>query len=203
MKNLITILFVFVAMSANAQTFTDAFDSNTLGWTEVSSKSGEAIIQDGVMRIEGKIAGGTTLFGYKQPSFIETHCYAGFDVKKNFEIKCEVLAKKISEDGSFGIILDYIDDGNFLAFVISNKDAILMRLSNKELVGCITNKLKLVEKKKAKIDLSIKSTFQKIQFYVNGMMALEARYLPLESNGIGFYVYGEQVVDFDNLQIIR
>lgn len=35
------------------------------------------------------------------------------------------------------------------------------------------------------------------------MLAIEARYLPLESNGFGFYVLGEQIVDFDNVEFIQ
>lgn len=78
-----------------------------------------------------------------------------------------------------------------------------MKFQNNEMIGRISNRLKLVEKKKANLNLSIKSSYQKLQFYVNNMLAIEARYLPLESNGFGFYVLGEQIVDFDNVEFIQ
>lgn len=36
---------------------------------------------------------------------------------------------------------------------------------------------------------------------VNNMVAIELRYKPIMSNGIGFYLYGAQVADFDDLEI--
>lgn len=203
MKKLLVALFALGTLTVNAQNVKETFDSNTLGWTEVSDKSGEAAIKEGVMHIVGKNSGGSTFFGYKQPSFIETHCYSNLDVTKNFEIKCDAIAKKISNAGCFGVIMNYFDNGNFIVFVIDNEYAHLMRFQNNEMVGRISNKLKLVKKKKADLSLSIKNSYQKLQFYVNNMLAIEARYLPLESNGFGFYVLGEQIVDFDNVEFIQ
>ena len=203
MKKLFVALFALGTLTVNAQNVKETFDSNTLGWTEVSDKSGEAVIKEGVMHIVGKYSGGSTFFGYKQPSFIETHCYSNLDVTKNFEIKCDAIAKKISNAGCFGVIMNYFDNGNFIVFVIDNEYAHLMRFQDNEMVGRISSKLKLVEKKKANLSLSIKSSYQKLQFYVNNMLAIEARYLPLESNGFGFYVLGEQIVDFDNVEFIQ
>ena len=47
-------IFAFAVLSVNAQSFKDTFDSNTLGWTEVSGADGDAIIKDGVMHLQGK-----------------------------------------------------------------------------------------------------------------------------------------------------
>lgn len=203
MKRIIIILFAIAALKANAQNYTETFDSNTLGWTEASDSSGEAIIKEGVMRLIGKKSGGSTFFGYRQPSFIETHCYTPLDVTKNFEIRCDAIAKKISNDGCFGVILNYMDNGNFIVFVIANNYAHLMRFYNSEMIGRISNRLKLSDKKHAELNISIKSTYQKLEFFVNNMLAIEARYLPLQYNGFGFYLLGEQVVDFDNVEFIQ
>jgi len=46
-------------------------------------------------------------------------------------------------------------------------------------------------------------TYKKLEFFVNGMLALELRYRDLISNGVGFYTYGAQVADFDDLELIQ
>lgn len=197
MKKLLVAIFTLTALTINAQSFKDTFDSNILGWTEISLKKGEAVIRDGVMHMESK----------EDNKFIETHCYSNLDVTKNFEIKCDAIAKKISDDGDFGIILDYLDDGNFLAFTIfvddKNYYASIRRYYNGDLVGKITNKIKISEKRNATLSFSLKSTYQKLQFYVNDMLAVERRYISLTSNGFGFFVFGKQTVDFDNVEFIQ
>lgn len=208
MKKIILLaVVVFMAVSVNAQILKDTFDSNILGWTETSGKDGEAVIKDGTMHMVGKKGSNTTmsvLFGVKTtPSFVETHCFAGFDVNKNFEIKCKANVKKITGNNEFGIILDYVDNGNFIIFTIEEGQASFVRYKEGHVIGAIINDLKIKEKKKADLDLSIKSSYQKLQFFVNGMLAIEARYVPISSSGIGFYIYGEHTVDFDDLEIIQ
>ena len=85
--------------------------------------------------------------------------------------------------------------------MVREDEAWLLRYKNYELVGRIRNSLKQKGKKHVALDISVKSTFQKLQFFVNGMMAVESRYLPITSTGIGFYVNGQQTVDFDNVEI--
>jgi hypothetical protein len=58
MKKLLVALFALGTLTANAQTFKDTFDSNSMGWTEISGKDGEAVIKEGVMHLEGKKSGG-------------------------------------------------------------------------------------------------------------------------------------------------
>jgi hypothetical protein len=201
----IAIAIFFSSITVFAQTQTENFESNSWGWTETSSKDGEAIIKEGVFHLEGNKTGYVNpSLGIKtEPSFIETHCFAGFDPTKNFEIKCTALVKKISDNGFFGMILDYIDDGNFIVFTVQDDEAWLLRYKDYERVGRIRNGLKQKGKKSVAFNISVKSTYQKLQFYVNGMMAVEARYLPMTSNGFGFYVHGSQTVDFDNVEIIQ
>jgi hypothetical protein len=210
-KSFIAIAVIFSSISVFAQIQTENFESNSWGWTETSSKDGEAIIIDGVFHLEGKRTGGQYVVGSGQyavgikqePSFIETHCFAGFDPTKNFEIKCSATIKKISDNGNFGLILDYHDDGNFIVFQVRDDEAWLVRYKDSDAVGRIRNSLKQKGKKQVTLDISVKSSFKKLQFYINGMMVVEARYLPLETNGIGFYVGGNQSVDFDNVEITQ
>lgn len=205
MKKLIIALFALVVtLTVNAQMFKDTFDSNSMGWTEVSSKDGEAVIKDGVMHLEGKKSGGLSLLGgTKDASQIMTHCFTSLDVQKNFEIKCKANVKKINENNMVGIVVDYMDDGNFILFAIDDKTAYFMQWRDNELVGCASNLLKITKKKNTQLDFSIKSTYKKLEFFVNGMLALELRYRDLISNGVGFYTYGAQVADFDDLELIQ
>lgn len=204
MQKLFILLFTFAVVSASAQTIKEDFESNSLGWTEISGKTGEAIIKDGVMHIEGKNKGGSTIWGaYKAPSFIETHCYPGIDATKNFTIKCDAIAKRINDNGAFGIILDYFDNGNFVAFIVDKDKAYLQRYYNNNLIGMIENDLKIKDKKNTKLKFEIKSTYKKLEFFINDMLAIEARHIDITSNGFGFYVFGEQIVDFDNLEFMQ
>lgn len=207
MKRLLFVaVTLMLSLAVNAQ-FKDTFDSNKLGWTEITGKDGDAVIIDGKMHMEGKKSG-NSLFGaltgiQGEPSYIETHCYAPLDFKKDFEIKCDAYVKKINDNNTFGMILNYIDEGNYIAFIITEGQAALVRYSDYKLVGRIRADIKLKSQKKAELNLKVKSTFQKMEFFINDMKALEARYLPLESTGIGFCVFGQQTIDFDNLEIIQ
>lgn len=192
---LLSIVVVIITISASAQKFSlkDDFETNANGWTEIVDKNGESIITEGVLRIKSK----------KSNGFYESHCFTDIDIMSNFEIKCEVKVKSINDDSTFGMILDYIDDGNFIAFIIYEGNACLRKYKDYKLVGCINNRIKLKSGKKANVELSVKNTLQKLTFEVNGMKAIEARFVPLTSTGIGFYVAGEQTVSFDNLEIIQ
>jgi hypothetical protein len=197
MKKFLVAILALTALTINAQTFKDTFDSNSMGWTETSLKKGEAVIKDGVLHMESKEAG----------QQLEIHCFSTLDVTKNFEIKCDAIAKKISDDGSFGVILDYVDDGNYIAFVIyvNDKDyyAAMLRYKENRYIGGFSKRIKITQKRNSELAFSIKSTYQKLQFYINDMMALEARFIPLTSNGFGFFVKGKQTVDFDNVEFIQ
>lgn len=195
MKTLFISILAFISITTNAQKFTfkDTFDSNENGWTEVVDKKGESIIIDGTLKIKSKLATG----------YYESHCFTDLDVRSNFEIKCEVKVKSINEKSNFGLIIDYIDDGNFIAFMVAEGNAQLVKYENYILTGRISSDIKLKAKKNSDVELLIRNTTGKVIFEVNGMKAIEARYLELKSGGIGFYVMGEQTVAFDNLEIIQ
>ncbi len=208
-KVFILVAVVMIATVAQAQQ-KDTFDDNIWGWTEISGDDGEALIKSGVMHIEGKKSGGKSFFsamtgigGTKEPSFIETHCYAPFDVTRDFEISCNASVKKITDSNIFGIIIDYMDEGNFVVFSLCEGQATCVRYKDFNIVGRIRQDVKLNKQKNADVKLAVKSTLNKVEFYVNDMKALEVRYLELISNGIGFYVFGKQTVDFDDVEIIQ
>ena len=83
MKKLLVALFALGTLTANAQTFKDTFDSNSMGWTEISGKDGEAVIKEGVMHLEGKKSGGLSLLGgVKDASDIMKNCILTLMFKK-------------------------------------------------------------------------------------------------------------------------
>lgn len=190
-KVLLTIALSAIALASNAQTFSETFDSNTMGWTEEASSRGEALVKDGVLHLVSK---GTAMM---------SSCYTNLDVKKNFEIKCKVNVKKIDAGNPIGIIFNYLDDYNYCLFGIDEETAYFKEFRDNQLVGYRRNALKLQGKRKVELDFAIKSTYNRVQFEVNNMTAIELRFKPLISNGIGFYIIGNQTADFDNLEIIQ
>ncbi len=206
MKKIFLLAAFVVSLTANAQII-DTFDTNEYGWTELSGSDGEAIITDGKMHVVGKRTG-TSIFSAMVgvngiPSFIETHCYAPLDVTKDFEIRCDAYLKSVDWLTNFGLMLNYVDDGNFLLFMVSEGKACLVQFKEYRVVGRIRADIKLKSQKQTEVKFSVKSTYNKLEFFVNEMKALECRYFPLISNGVGFYVYGRQTVDFDNIEFIQ
>lgn len=199
---IIITLAAAAAYTANAQTFKDTFDSNSMGWTEMSSSDGEVVIKDGVMHLQGK-KNGSNFYVNVPGTEIKTSCYTGFDPQENFEIKCKANIKKINSKNPIGIMLNYQDDYNYMMFAIDEGTAYFSEWEEGRLVGYRENLLKLQGKRNAEVQFSIKSTYNKIQFLVNNMVAIELRYKPIISNGIGFYLYGAQTADFDDLEIIQ
>lgn len=183
--------FAVVVTSVNAQSFKETFDSNILGWTELASSDGEALVKDGVLHLMTK---GTNMM---------STCYTNFDVNKNFEINCTVNVKKIDAGNPVGIIFNYLDDYNYCLFGIDEETAYFKEIRDNRLVGFRRTALKLQGKRKVELNFSIKSTYNRVQFEVNNMTAIELRYKPIVSNGIGFYIVGNQTADFDNLEIIQ
>jgi hypothetical protein len=62
-------------------------------------------------------------------------------------------------------------------------------------------KIKLKAQRKAFVDFVVRKTLGKLTLEVNVRKDIEARYVPLTSSGISFYVHVEQTVSFNNLDI--
>lgn len=195
MKNLILFSLLTFTIFSNAQVLEikETFDSNTLGWNELIDKKGESVIVDGVLQLTSK----------NEDGFYESHCYTDINPKANFEISCEVNVKTINDDNTFGLIFDYIDDGNFMVLVISEGNAALLKKKDGEFVGAVRNSIKLKKARKTNVDISLKHELGTIICEVNGIFALQAKYIEMTSGGIGFYVAGKQKLQFDNLTIIQ
>ncbi len=207
MKRIIIICSLLICAAAvNAQNV-ETFDSNKFGWLESVEKDGSAIITEGVMRLEGKNVLDDVWSLKSNESQVVTSCYAPFDPQKNFTFKCDAIAKKINDKGYFGLIFDYMDNYNYSAFYIfkGDKNAMVMyhRVKDNEIIGYRLADLKLNQKKNAAFAFELRSSFDRVEFYCNDMKAMEVRYNPIQYCGIGFAVFGQQTVDFDNVQFIQ
>lgn len=199
MKRILSIILAFVSINVFAQTITEDFESNSLGWNESVGKKGEAIIKDGALHLSA----GAGLEGGR--SFIAT-CYLPIDSSKNFSIKATCTNTKINdEDHGICLIINYMDDYNYDEFIITKELAIYKRWIDGKPVGFRQSQIKVDKKSKDHI-IEIISTLNKLEFIVDNMKCLELRYAPLHYSGFGVGVWaadGKQVADIDQIEIIQ
>ena len=195
MKKIFVVLLFCMSLSAFAQTLKIDFETNDLGWNEYSGKRGEAIIKDGVLHISSQKAG-----------LMSATTYLPIDPQKNFELRAKFLNTKLNDDErGIAVILNYKDDYNLDYFYITNETAVYNRIIDNEVVGFRYAQVKM-DKKLKDHDLTVKSTFGKLEFIVDAMKCLEVRCAPLQYTGFGLGVYsgdGNQVADIDELVIIQ
>jgi hypothetical protein len=206
MKKIVVICLLLVSVTVAKAQFVETFDSNKFGWQEYVTKTGGAIITEGVMRLENKSA----LAGILNPgSEVVTSCYPPFDPQKNFIFKCDAKMKRLDFGSYFGIIFDYMDDYNYSVFYITKSlsanaaTVVYKRVVENRIVGYRYSDIKLTQKKNLEFNFELKSMFDKLEFYCNNMKAMEIRYNPVKHCGIGFSIAGALVVDFDNVSFVQ
>ncbi len=200
-----------LGLAANAQSFVETFDANSLGWTESAgeSNSGTAIIDKGVMTIKSKgdskftrLAANLNGFakGSENTAF-ETHCYAPLDVNKPFEIIANVQLDNLDLERQAGMIFNYRDFGNYYAFVFNKEAVTFLRFVDNRCVGSITQDIKWGKAEKGKQNQVWKliSDNGELQFFVNDLEIMKVRYMPLDFTGIGFYTIGKQTLVVDDV----
>ena len=200
-----------IGLGANAQSFVESFDANSLGWTESAgeSNSGTAIIDKGVMTIKskgdskfGRLAANLNGFtkGSENTAF-ETHCYAPLDVNKPFEIIANVKMDNLDMERQAGMIFNYRDFGNYYAFVFNKEAVTFLRFVDNRCVGSITQDIKWGKADKGKQNQVWKliSDNGELQFFVNDMEIIKVRYMPLDFTGVGFYTIGKQTLVVDDV----
>lgn len=203
-KLLFLFAFVFGMFTiANAQV-KETFDSNSWQWTEYSTDMGRAYIVEGVMRLESKSD------NYNDTSFkdmvgtVATHSYLPMDPAKGFDLKCTATIEKFEGKKTFGIILDYVDDMNCLVFMIKGDCAWLYKMKEGKIVGEQKNQFKLQKgKKSTNLDIQVIYQGGELEFRVNDVQALMCKYVPITSNGFGFFAFGKCKVDFDDVEIMN
>lgn len=197
-------LSAMVVFNGKAQSFTDTFDANSLGWTECAfeSNKGSAVIDQGVMTIkskgENKAAGAllTAMSGVAtkvgENTFFETHCYAPIDVKQSFEVVANVRIDKLANDRTCGFVFNYKDGGNFYTFNFNSELVNFIRYVDNQVVGSIYQGVKWPKKAKLEQEWKLCYDGDALSFYVDGMEILNVRYMPLDYAGVGFYTFGKQ-----------
>jgi hypothetical protein len=197
-KFIITIVAIITSLSINAQ-LVENFDSNDWQWTEYSADYGKAYIRNGVMHLESDTK--TDLTWEEVVGTVSTHAFLPMDPTKGFTLSCEALVEKIDNNKPFGIIMDYVDDMNCIIFVLKEDWAFLFKMREGKIVGTQRNQFKLPKQKKARLNISLEYTVGELEIRVNDTQALKCRYIPIESNGFGFFAFGKAKVDFDNVNI--
>lgn len=200
MKRFVFLLLFVCAISTLRAQLIENFDSNNWQWTEYSTSLGKAYIVDGVMRLDSDTK--SDLTWEEVVGTVATHSFLPMDPTKGFTIKCDALVEKIDDNKPFGIILDYKDDMNCLIFLMKEDAAYLLKMKEGKIVGKQRNQFKLPKQKKAQLDIEIDYKGGELEFRVNDIQALQCRYVPIESNGFGFFAFGKSKVDFDNLEIV-
>jgi len=204
MKNRILAVVLSVVAFATVYGQTkETFDSNSWQWTEYSADLGKAYIIDGVMRLESKSDNSNTKLA-DMVGNVATHAFVPMDPAGGFEIKCVATVEKLEGKKQFGIILDYLDDMNCLVFMIKDDCAYLYKMKEGKIIGQQRNQFKL-QKAKKNTNLEIQVTYMggELEFRVNDVQALSCKYVPITSNGFGFFAFGKCKVDFDDVEIIN
>lgn len=201
----ISFLIAFMVMSTISafSQLKETFDSNSWQWTEYSADLGKAYIIEGVMRLESKSDRDNTPLA-DMVANVATHSFLPMDPAKGFDIKCTATVEKFEGKKQFGIILDYLDDMNCLVFMIKGDCAYLYKMKEGKIVGQQKNQFKL-QKGKKNTDLDIQVIYMggELEFRVNDVQALLCKYVPITSNGFGFFAFGKCKVDFDDVEILN
>ena len=180
----------FVNSTAQRIKIIEDFESNTLGWTEVMDAKGQAIISEGVMQIESK-----------GEEYWST-AWTDLDPSAPFEITVDVKVRRLDKNRTFGMIIDYLDSGQYILLLVKEGNARLIKMKEGKSYYH-TQSIKLARGWKTDVKLAVKYEMGKLTFEVNGIFALEARYIEMTSSGVGLYVHGKQKLEFDNFTITQ
>lgn len=203
-RKLIILLTLAVAAATNAYgQLKETFDSNSWQWTEYSADLGKAYIIEGVMRLESKSDNNNTTLA-DMVANVATHSFLPMDPAKGFNIKCTATVERFEGKKQFGIILDYLDDMNCIVFMIKGDCAWLYKMKEGKIVGQQRNQFKLQKgKKTTSLDIDVIYLGGELEFRVNDVQALMSKYVPITSNGFGFFAFGKCKVDFDDVEIVN
>ena len=200
MKKLFLFGAIFFASTiVNAQSIKENFDSNTLEWTEcvTDSKQGTAIIDKGVLKLKTKDNEKVGM------TFMESHCYAPINVERPFTVVSHVTLLKLDEENFTGFVFNYRDGGNYYAMDFNEKFIEFRRYVNNVLVGEITQSIKWQKKRKLVQQWKLTYDGNILEFFVDEVSIFKVRHMPLEYKGFGFYTYGKQVIEVDDIEFIQ
>ncbi len=207
-KFVITFLAILGSIAAlNAQSIKETFDSNSLGWNETPKKidSGTSIIEKGVLTIktEGTSKFWQAMTGESSCNWFICSCYAPLNMDRSFTIVTNVTIGKLDDDKYVGLVFNYKDDGNFYAFIFSDEMVYFVRREKHKLVGSKHQGVRWSVKRKARQNWRLESDTKTISFFVDDVPIMKMRYMPLEYTGFGFYTFGKQKLEVDDIEFIQ
>lgn len=210
MNRVIIIMVAFVcSIPVSAQSIRETFDSNSLNWNECASESnaGKSIIDKGVLTITSKGVNKfwSAMVGKQvgKNTHFTCFCYAPLNILKPFKISTNVTIGVLGDDKFVGLIFNYKDDGNFYAFVFSDDQVVFLRYKDNELIGSIHQSMKWSKKYKARQNWRLESEGSILSFFVDEILIMKVRYMPLEYAGFGYYTFGNQKLIVDDVEFIQ
>lgn len=189
-KNILFGIILFLNISLSAEVYD--FETNDLGWNEISTSEGEAIIKEGKLIIKGE----------NQNSLIKATCFLPIDPQKPFELNVDLFVNKIKSDAYFGIIFNYCDDYNFDCFLINESDIIYLEYKENNVVRRRTDRIKFRQRKEFNTSMILKKDFDTVALIVDDVIVMKIPYIDYKYNGIGFYIKGEQSISIDTIETI-
>ena len=194
---IISLLIMAASIVTNAQqsiVWQDDF-SGDKGWqTFEYKKQGKAeYTKDEKLLIKSEIEG---FHGYI------SKCKTNLNANKNFTISVEAESKSgLKDDSYFGIVFNYLDEYNYMMFVVEKGFAYFIELKQNEIVRWEKD---LIKKTRAKgFELLVKRLGNTIFFIINDEEALEIERVDVVTNKIGLCVLGKTQVAFDNIKIMQ
>ncbi len=70
-------------------------------------------------------------------------------------------------------------------------------------MGGITQAIKLKKKRNLNQEWELKSEGDVLYFSIDGVPMMKIRYMPLEYSGFGYYVWGKQELEVDDVEFIQ
>lgn len=195
--------------SVKGQSFKETFDSNSLNWNECISESnaGTSVIDQGVLTITSKGVNKfwSNMIGEQvgKYTYFTCFCYAPLNMLQSFTVNTNVTIGKLDDDKLVGLIFNYKDNGNFYAFVFNENEVMFLRYQDEKLIGDIHQSVKWSQKRKAQQTWKLESDGSTLSFFVDELLIMKIRYMPLEYAGFGYYTFGNQKLIVDDVEFIQ
>jgi hypothetical protein len=174
--------------------FEERFNDNKLGWYTASGSNSIASITDNSYLFELKTAG--WIFGTRP---------IAIDESEDFVIEAAVKKKSGEDNNGYGLIWGLNDTDNFYTFLLfgdssfgvyNKKSGKYIDVISKSVTNSI-NKMNLINK------LKIEKKADKLRFYINSAFVGSADFEEFYGNWLGFVVYEQKTVAFDDLVITQ
>lgn len=181
------------AVNAQRVVWQDDFET-TKGWTEYETKSGSAVVMEGVLKMKSE-----------DDNTVFSKCKTSLDGNKDFTIQADATIKSGLKEGKFvGIVFDFYDKKNYICFYIEKGVVWFEQYKDGQLVRQENDYMKKMSKSDSKnIAIEVQCKAHRCTLLVNDEETLEMEDISVRSNRIGFFVTGNQEVTFDNVKLLQ